>query len=252
MEKLEVEVLKEFLSMNLNDASEVFNKFKAIPNAELYQGEHRGERFLFIKGTKEIDKLTLVAHADTVHSGEQKILSGTVNGIEYLFGKNRKVGIGADDRAGCAILWLLVNSGHNILVMDGEEIGLRGARFLMNNYPEIVEEINKSKYVLEFDRLSNSDYKFYTVPVSYEFERYIKENTRYSDKLPGIYTDICELCQDVCGVNISVGYYNAHTPMEYINVNEWLQCLQIAKRLASQENIPDFSLDKAQFDGRMK
>ena len=32
-------------------------------------------------------------------------------------------GIGADDRAGCAILWLLKDSGHSLLVTNGEEIG---------------------------------------------------------------------------------------------------------------------------------
>ena len=38
-------------------------------------------------------------------------------------------GIGADDRAGCAMLWLLRDSGHSLLILDGEEHGQVGAAF---------------------------------------------------------------------------------------------------------------------------
>jgi hypothetical protein len=57
---------------------------------------------------------------------------------------NRIRGIGADDRAGCAILWLLKDLGHSLLITDGEEKGGIGSKWLMNDTEnaDIAEEIN--------------------------------------------------------------------------------------------------------------
>ena len=207
----DIKTLKAFLGCNLKNADAIFTQFEKLDGAKLYKGKIANERFLFRKGTRE-DAVTLVAHADTVFKGgtrfdypstssrnqyangldfyskyvlstynppksrpintKQTIVSKMVKGQEILAGSNRDVGIGADDRAGCAILWLLQNSGHNLLVLDGEESGCLGARFLMKDHPEIRAEIEKSRFCIEFDRHGKEDYKCYEIPVEDKFKRY--------------------------------------------------------------------------------
>ena len=226
---------------------------------------------MFKQGARE-DRVTLVAHADTVFTGKrslygyggfydlqlddespafrprqidtrQGIASSIVNGQEIIHGTNPNVGIGADDRAGCAILWLLQNSGHNLLITDAEEIGRIGAKYLMREHPAIIDEINKSRFAVEFDRRGADDYKCYEIPVEDEFKKYIEAKTGFKDAGTFSVTDISELCKDICGVNLSTGYYNEHTPRETLNVNQWLNTLNLIRNMLA-EKIPTFSLDE--------
>ncbi|MEI6614195.1 MAG: hypothetical protein WCL37_04800, partial [Chrysiogenales bacterium] len=149
-------VLLEFLNMPLGSTGEIFAKF-----GELQGTEHRGEgkkQFLYRRGLRK-DRVLLVAHADTVWDcGRQEI--ARENGII----RNRKGGLGADDRAGCAIVWLLRDLGHSLLIVDGEERGRQGSNWLMEANPDIRNEINNEhNFVIEFDRRNGRDYKCYNV-----------------------------------------------------------------------------------------
>lgn len=53
--------------------------------------------------------------------------------------------LGADDRAGCAIIWLLRNLGHGILITDDEEQGSLSVEEMARTNPELLEELN-SRY----------------------------------------------------------------------------------------------------------
>ena len=109
----------------------------------------------------------LVAHADTVWdelyekkpASQRLISSRNSAGQLTLSGKNKKYGIGADDRAGCAILWLLRDTGHSLLILNGEESGQQGANYLKNECPDLFKEINQHHFALQFDRRNASDYK---------------------------------------------------------------------------------------------
>ena len=268
MRDQDVKTLKEFLSYDMKNADEVLARFATLKGAEAYKGKLPKERFVFKPGTRE-DAITLVAHADTVFGefsfiggvnpgyydqyglgdyfrqrGNQKqtITLQNIDGQEIIFGTNPNTGIGADDRAGCAIAWLLANSGHNILVLDGEEVGAVGAKFLMREHQQIRDAISKSRFVLEFDRQGGNDYKCYQIPVSDDFKGYIEAKTGFKDAGMTSFTDISVLCEKVCGANLSVGYYNEHTPNEFLNVNEWLNTLNLTRQLTS-ERIPQFNLD---------
>jgi len=245
MRENDIETLKEFLSYDLKNADEVLARFETLDGAQKHQGKLPKERFVFKQGTRE-DAITLVAHADTVFGEKQTIATSNFDGHEFIFGNNPNVGIGADDRAGCALVWLLANSGHHVLVLDGEEIGAVGAQFLMREHPKIREIINKSRFVLEFDRQGGNDYKCYQIPVSDEFKKYLETKTGFKDAGTTSFTDISVLCEKVCGANLSVGYYYEHTPIEMLNVNEWLNTLNLARQITNQK-IPQFyqkSVDK--------
>lgn len=159
-----------------------------------------------------------------------------------ISGENRAFGIGADDRAGCAILWLLRDMGHSLLILNGEESGQQGANYLKNECPSLFKEINQHNFALQFDRRNATDYKVYYLPVSQEFHQYIQQKTGYTEPNRSSCTDICTLCQDICGANLSIGYYNEHDSSEYLNVEEWYHTLSITRKMLAKR-CPKFPMD---------
>ncbi len=116
--------------MPLESGEAVFDKFSTIPTA-IRRGAGL-EQFLFVKGSRA-NRVLLVAHADTywdASNGRNKTGQEVTkqNGII----RNLKGGLGADDRAGCAMIWLLKEMGHSILITNGEECRRKGANYLMN------------------------------------------------------------------------------------------------------------------------
>lgn len=58
-------VLTEFLRCPLYDGSEVLQRFRALPNAQYFEGTAPMERYVYIPGARK-DRVLLLAHADTV------------------------------------------------------------------------------------------------------------------------------------------------------------------------------------------
>ncbi len=117
-----IEVLRSFLEIPLGGADGVFDRFLEIPDA-IYRGEGL-ERFLYVRGSRS-NKVLLVAHADTYWDHEYVYDLGPTHKIKIEDGNitavNDEFGLGADDRAGCAMLRLLKDLGHSLLVTNGEE-----------------------------------------------------------------------------------------------------------------------------------
>jgi len=236
----DTDVLTEFLKMPLGSTDEVFKKFAAIPKAI-----HRGnslKQFLFVKGKRK-DRVLLVAHADTVwdrhyeehNTDEPKEITHTDGIIRNING-----GLGADDRAGCAIVWLLKDMGHSILITNGEEHGRCGSTWLMDENRDIADEINSNhQFVVQFDRRNSRDFKCYKVGTD-EFRAYVEANTGYSEPDPLFYTDIVTLCRDITGVNLSIGYYKEHTKKEYLSIKDWQNTLALCRRWLSEKKLPKF------------
>ena len=243
-------VLQEFLSYPIANSDAVFNRFRWLEineNREVVYRENlrnQKERFLYIEGNLS-DKVVLVAHADTVwdESYIHRELKQTITMTgDVIRGTNPLCGIGADDRAGCAILWLLRNSGHSILITDGEEHGRQGSNWLMNNHTDIADRLNNHQFIIQFDRRNACDFKCYTVGTD-KFRAFIKQQTGYqnADNTPGV-TDIVTLCRDICGVNFSIGYYNEHSTEECINVREWIHTYNKINLVLQSPNLQRFEL----------
>ena len=129
------ETLLEFLSLPISDSKPVMKLFESLPGAIAhYDGGKRN--FVYVPGTRK-DRVLLVAHADTVwhkeYGNPQDAKVTYENGVYASTDPN--CGIGADDRAGCAMLWALRDCGHSLLVVDGEEKGKHGAKYLRDSYP---------------------------------------------------------------------------------------------------------------------
>ena len=226
----------EFLSMPLGSSGEIFAKFRELDGAE-HQGVGK-HQFLYRPGPRE-DRVLLVAHADTVWDcGRQEIVNE--NGVI----RNKLGGLGADDRAGCAIVWLLRDLGHSLLIVDGEESGRQGSTWLMDANPDIRNEINdKHNFVIEFDRRNGRDYKCYDVGTP-EFRKYIEAMTGYTESDRHSYTDIGTLCRKIPGANLSVGYRNEHTKQEYLVVKEWQHTLDLSRQWLAGLGLPKFALPR--------
>ncbi len=233
-------VLEKFLSMSVKSSDEVFDAFKNIEGAQMY-GTEPLKRFLYIPGTRD-DKVLLVAHADTIWDKNWKQNTNDIpQTLRYKYGaysnsnKEAECGLGADDRAGCAILYLLQKSGHSILILDGEEHGQVGANFLKNEYPELYKEINNHQYALQFDRMGQYDYKCYNIPVTNQFKRHVAFSMGLYDAGKKSRTDIVTLCSEMCGANISVGYYNEHTTNEILVYKEWLRTYNKVSKMLNKK-----------------
>jgi hypothetical protein len=217
-------VLGEFLGMRLDSGEGVLDRFEEL-NGAIRCGTGSSQ-FVYVPGTRE-DRVVLVAHADTVWD--------SVNG----YGMGKDEGMGADDRAGCAIVWLLKDSGHSLLILNGEESGMLGASYLKNEHEHLFDIINKHRFMVEFDRCNGTDFKTYNVGTK-EFDSYIEKMTGYK-KQYGSATDICVLCERICGVNLSVGYTDEHSRYEDLNIENWANTLLIAREWLKKE-MPEFLL----------
>ena len=251
----ETEILMQFLAFRPDDSVPVLQKFAGLDGAiSHFDGEKKG--FVYVPGTRE-DRVVLAAHTDTVWD---KLYWGfflpEIDEKELLEKEHRPVlsdgivrqggwngwGLGADDRAGCAMLWLLRNSGHSLLLTDGEEHGQIGANHLMRSYPEIADELNSHNYMIQLDRRNDCDYKTYDLSVSREFIDYVESQTGYMDAGRRSRTDIVALCKRICGVNFSIGYYTEHYADDYLDVDHWLNTYRIVKSMLEKKQ-PRFLLE---------
>lgn len=239
------DVLIEFLKMPLGSSNEVFNKFLKIPNV-IFRGAGT-ERFLFVEGKRK-DKVLLVAHADTVWDTRYgKFVASSQQDLSVDSSIwNRCGGLGADDRAGCAMIWLMKDLGHSILIVDGEEYGMKGSNFLMRENKDIAEKINKNhQFAIQLDRRNGRDFKCYGVGTN-QFRNYVEQITGYQEPNRQSYTDICVLCQEVTGVNLSIGYHNEHTLSEYLVLAEWKHTLEICRMWLTMFELPKFEQDRSE------
>lgn len=234
--KQDIRVLRDFLNMPLDNADGIFKKFSNIKGSVM-RGDGKS-RFLYIEGSRPKDnRLVLVAHTDTVFKNTR------VPDVTLKRGKIwRKggVGLGADDRAGVAILWLLRNSGHSILLLDGEECGGLGASFLMTaNNKDIADRVNGDHcFMIEFDRRGDQNFVTYRVGGD-EFEKYMEKETGYKCGF-GSFSDISVICDKICGANFSVGYHMEHFSMEHLIVSQWFRTLTIFRDFVRKETFQKF------------
>lgn len=226
-------VLRDFLALP-HRADAVLERFAALPRA-IRKTCGPGEGFVYLPGSRE-NAVLLVAHADTVGSETLEVdLAEDEKTIRNRYGI-----LGADDRAGCAMLWLLRNTGHGLLVTDGEECGSVGSKFLIREFPHLFDEINsRYQFMIQIDRCNPADFKCYNVGTD-GFRSYVREKTHFTEPDRNRSTDIVHLCRDICGVNLSCGYSREHTDEEYLVKEEWRNTLEILRSWLSEKDLPGF------------
>lgn len=181
--------------------------------------------FLYAKGNIPV---LLVAHMDTVHKEVCKEILTDNNII------SSPQGIGGDDRCGIyIILNILKDLNCSVLFCEDEEIGGVGAKkFAKSKY---ISELDV-KYIIEFDRKGNNDAVFYSCD-NKEFTKFITETTGFNEVF-GTFSDISIIAPEakIAAVNLSSGYYNAHTTNEYVKISEMENTIKVAKKLIQTES----------------
>lgn len=169
-----------------------------------------GDGFVFAKGTFPV---LLVAHMDTVHDLLPDL-------IVYDFEKDTiscAEGIGGDDRCGIyMILEIIKNYNCSVLFCEDEEIGCVGARKFVET--DLAKEL-EFNYAIELDRKGSNDAVFYECD-NEDFEEFITKE--FYKTAYGSMSDISVVAPALgcAAVNLSCGYYNAHTTKEYVVLGE--------------------------------
>lgn len=190
-----------------------------------------GDGYLYAKGDIPV---LLTAHMDTVHK------TPVIDFYEYYDKENNRhiisspQGIGGDDRCGIyMILEIIKTHKCSVLFCEDEEIGGIGSdKFCKTN---LIYDLSELKYLIELDRMNGNDAVFYDCDNA-EFEDFITTFTEYKTAW-GSFSDISNLApySGVAAVNLSCGYYNAHTTSEYVVIEEMMNTIEVVKMLLNVE-----------------
>ncbi len=197
-------------------AQKQLKKFLENELKKYYKNVISQDGFLYVKGK---DKVCLTAHMDTVHSNLIKDY--------YVLKENGKTivsspqGIGGDDRCGIYMILTILEKTKfrpTIIFCEDEEIGGVGSNKFCNT--KFINDLKKMYCLIELDRKGSNDLVYYS-DINEEFHKYVENVTGYNESF-GSFSDISHL-SPACGissVNISCGYYNAHTTDEYVVMEE--------------------------------
>ena len=173
--------------------------------------------FILVRGTAPV---MLVAHLDTVHTEHVKQICASKD--ENILMSPQ--GIGGDDRCGVFALVKIYLSAQVkpwLLFSCDEEVGGLGAQqfCLAHSQRRLPTELNALKFIIEIDRKGSTDAVYYDCD-NPDFKEYI--TGKGFKTAIGSFSDISLIAPDlgVAAVNLSSGYYNAHTLHEFINVKE--------------------------------
>lgn len=203
-----------------------------------YEDVKAGNGWVYVKGTCPV---ILTAHMDTVHKEPVKDFWGS----ERADGKHiisSPQGIGGDDRCGVYMILNILETTDmrpTIIFCEDEEIGGIGSdKFLKEKIT-----LPLIKFFIELDRGNGNDLVFYDDD-NYEFADWCEEKTGYKTAF-GSFSDISHFCPayGISGVNISCGYYNAHTTDEYVVLEEMINSIAVTKELmkaAEDEKVDTF------------
>ena len=200
-------ILEDFLKPT---QEELFRRLcKMYPSKIVNEGQ-----YILVPGEAPV---LLLAHLDTVHKNPVRHICKTENGNILMSPQ----GIGGDDRCGVyALVTARAQSEKKpwLLFTCNEEIGGVGASAFCKDYrnKKLPVELDTMKMLIEIDRKGRTDAVYYECG-NEDFERYISSKgfvTQY-----GSFSDISYVAPElgVAAVNLSSGYYNAHTKHEYIN-----------------------------------
>ena len=175
------------------------------------------DNFILVRGTAPV---MLVAHLDTVHEKPVKQICTSENGNILMSPQ----GIGGDDRCGVFTLVKIYLSAQVkpwLLFCCNEEVGGLGAQYFCQLHSQgfLPKELDLLKFIIEIDRKGKNDAVFYDCNNPDFVDYIISKGFRTAF---GSFSDISLIAPElgVAAVNLSSGYYAAHTLHEYINVSE--------------------------------
>lgn len=188
-----------------------------------------GDGFVYAQGNFPV---LLVAHMDTVHDKLPNMI---------VYDKNQDIvsspqGIGGDDRCGVYMIFKIIKKFNcSVLFTEDEEVGGIGADKFTKT--KLASELDFN-YIMEFDRANANDAVFYSCGND-EFEDFITKE--FYKTAYGTYSDICDIAPAIgcAAVNLSCGYYKAHTKDEYVVLSEMEKSINAACNILARTTQDD-------------
>ena len=167
----------------------------------------------------------------------------------FISSENNDI-LGADDRAGCLVLAHMIKAGIEGIYMffPNEESGAGASRALSAEYNTLIKPTYPNiKYAFAFDRKGYGDiinHQSGGKCCSDEFVNALIVNLSnyelFYQSAHGIFTDTANLIYNIpeC-TNLSVGYFNHHTQLEWINMQFVHKLIQVlCDKLFWQQPLP--------------
>lgn len=182
----------------------------------------------------------LLAHLDTVHEEPVRTICRSSSGNLLMSPQ----GIGGDDRCGVyALVTVHTRSAVKpwLLFTCNEEVGGVGASVFCEHHRKgkLPKGLNDLKALIELDRKGRNDAVYYDCD-NIDFEEYITGKGFCTNF--GSFSDISLVAPElgVAAVNLSSGYYNAHTLHEYINRKQLTGTVNKVVQIVADAVNPDF------------
>lgn len=230
--------LKNFEKILRKTQEELFKSIAVKNDAVSSEGA-----YVYIQGNAPI---LLIAHLDTVHSESVQVICKSDNGNIWMSPQ----GIGGDDRCGVYALIKIhaeCSIKPHLLFTCDEEIGGIGAKYFTLDYlAGAFKELLRIKLIIEIDRKGKNDAVYYDCSNA-KFEEYI--SSKGFKTAQGVFSDISIIAPalGVAAVNLSSGYYNPHTPHEYINIRHLFNTIAKVKAIVEESpNLPQFKYEIAE------
>ena len=189
---------------------EEVKKYVAAELSDTHSYVVNGDGYVFAQGSFPV---LLVAHMDTVHQIKPYLIMYN----ETLGAISSPTGIGGDDRCGIyMVLEVVKRFNCSVLFCEDEEVGGVGAKKFAKS--DVIDGLSFN-YIIEFDRKGANDAVFYDCD-NPEFTEFITKE--FYKESAGSFSDISIIAPELgcAAVNLSCGYYNAHTNQEYVVLAE--------------------------------
>ena len=210
-----------------------------------------GDGYIYCRGNIPV---LLTAHMDTVH---KELIKDYYEDVQTDEDGNTThtitspQGIGGDDRCGIYAILKIIESGYipYVLFCEDEEIGGVGSnKFCKTKY---ITELSNLKFLIELDRANANDLVFYS-NANQDWIDWVEDETNWK-KSWGTFSDISHLSPacEVSSVNLSCGYYKAHTVYEYVIMEELLETIEMTKHLLdASKKVEAFVYEERKYNTR--
>lgn len=206
---------------------------------KMFKGEaiSRKGSYILVRGEAPV---MLLAHLDTVHKEQVRQICKSKDGNILMSPQ----GIGGDDRCGVYALLTVYEKSEKkpwLLFTCDEEIGGVGAQEFckQSRNGNLPNELSELKMLIEIDRKGDKDAVYYDCGNA-DFEEYITGKGFKTEF--GSFSDISLVAPElgVAAVNLSSGYYNAHTLHEYIDCRQLNATIEKVIEIIAETVAPNF------------
>lgn len=234
------DVLEHFLNLGTQSSvhENIMQEFHTLNNSSISVLSDDNEGFVYIPG-KRNDRVLLVSSLEfELNQTKQEELIFE-NGNYKTSKQKSYLDIAT---ASSAILYLLKDSGHSLLIMNNDLYFPHFSVVNVINYQhkDFFEEFNAHQYILEFSYEYPKSIGF-TPSTTQNFKNFIEDNTRFFEEKRLFHSSINELCERICGANVSAGYHKNKRKGLFLNLAEWEHTLNVFRNFL-KEPQPQFPL----------